>query len=89
MKLKVKVVPGASTNEVVGWLGDKLKVRVTAAPEKSKANDAVIKTIARQLAVSIDNIEVVSGKTSPNKVVLVDMDAALILGRLPERTIDS
>ncbi|MFM7541586.1 MAG: DUF167 domain-containing protein [Planctomycetota bacterium] len=32
-RLKVKVVPGSSRDEIVGWLGDALKIKVTAPPE--------------------------------------------------------
>jgi uncharacterized protein YggU (UPF0235/DUF167 family) len=29
-KLPVKVIPGASQNAITGWLGNELKIRVTA-----------------------------------------------------------
>lgn len=41
-RLKVKVVPGASRDEIVGWLGDALKIKVTAPPEKRRANEVVV-----------------------------------------------
>ncbi len=40
--LTVWVVPGARKNEIVGFYAGALRVRVTAAPEKGKANKAVI-----------------------------------------------
>ena len=43
MELEVKVVPGASRSEVTGWLGDSLKIRVAAPPERGKANAAVVR----------------------------------------------
>jgi len=51
-KLRIKVVPSSSRNAVEGWLGDTLKVRVTAPPERGKANAAVETTIAEALGVS-------------------------------------
>ena len=42
VKLKVRVVPGASRSAISGWLDDVLKVRVSAQPEKGKANTAVV-----------------------------------------------
>jgi hypothetical protein len=40
-RLRIKVVPGSSRDEVVGWLGDALKIKVTAPPQKGRANEAV------------------------------------------------
>lgn len=37
-RLSLKLVPGSSRDEVVGWLGDSLKVKVKAPPEKGRAN---------------------------------------------------
>lgn len=47
--IAVWVVPGSSKNEVVGVYGDRLKVRVTAAPERGEANQAVIEVISGSL----------------------------------------
>jgi uncharacterized protein (TIGR00251 family) len=70
-RLKVKVVPGSSRNEIVGWLGDALKVKVMAPPEKGKANEAVIGLLAAALGIATDDISVVSGHSSPAKVVAI------------------
>jgi uncharacterized protein (TIGR00251 family) len=72
IKLAIKVVPGASRNGVAGWLGDVLKVRVTAPPERGKANAAVETTIAAALSVPTASVRVVAGHGSPRKVVEID-----------------
>lgn len=72
MKLAIKVVPKSSRNGVVGWIGDALKVRVTAAPERGRANDAVEEVIAGVLDVPRGQVRVVAGHTSPRKVVEID-----------------
>ena len=41
-RLRVKVVPGSSRDEIVGRPGDAVKIKVTAPPEKGKANEAVV-----------------------------------------------
>ena len=69
IKLAIKVVPGASRNGVAGWLGDVLKVRVTAPPERGKANAAVEATVAEAVGVPAASVRVVAGHTSPRKVI--------------------
>lgn len=71
-RLSLKVVPGSSRDEVVGWLGDSLKVKVKAPPEKGRANDAVVALLADRLGIDPSSIAVVSGHGSPAKVVAVD-----------------
>ena len=70
-RLKVKVVPGSSRNEIVGWLGEALKIKVTAPPERGKANEAVVELLAAALGIATDDVIVVSGHSSPAKVVAV------------------
>jgi uncharacterized protein YggU (UPF0235/DUF167 family) len=69
MHLPVKVVPASSQNCIAGWLGEALKVRVTACAERGKANAAVEATIAEALGIPADSARVIRGKTSPRKVV--------------------
>jgi uncharacterized protein (TIGR00251 family) len=68
-RLPVKVVPGSSKNCIAGWLGEALRVRVTAPPERGKANTAVEKLIAEALGLSNDAVNIVRGSTSPRKIV--------------------
>jgi uncharacterized protein (TIGR00251 family) len=69
--LKLKVVPGSSRNQIVAWLGDALKIKVTAPPEKGKANEAVIEILAERLGIQPHDITIESGHSSPSKVVAV------------------
>ena len=48
-RLRLRVSPGARRSEVVGRHGDGWKVRVTAAPEGGRANDAVLELLAERL----------------------------------------
>jgi uncharacterized protein len=54
---------------VVGRHGDAWKVRVAAAPERGRANDAVLELLAETLAVPRASVTLVSGGTSRNKIV--------------------
>lgn len=68
MKLTVKVIPNAARNMVVGWLDGRLKLKVSAQPEKGKANKAVIRLLAHVFQISTKNIELLSGSTHSIKV---------------------
>jgi uncharacterized protein (TIGR00251 family) len=70
-RLNVKVVPGSSRDQIVGWLGDALKIKVMAPPEKGAANNAVIGLLAKTLGLSTNAIHIESGHTSPTKVITV------------------
>ena len=69
IKLHVKVVPGASRAGIAGWLGDTLRVRVTAPPERGKANAAVEELLASALDLSRDAVRIVAGHASARKLV--------------------
>ncbi|HEX2228276.1 MAG TPA: DUF167 domain-containing protein, partial [Candidatus Binatia bacterium] len=60
--------PGSSRDSIAGWLGDTLKITVTAPAEGGKANAAVEKILANALGVP-RCARIVRGKTSPRKVV--------------------
>ena len=60
-QLKVKVVPGSSRDQIVGWLGDALKIKVAAPPEKGKANESVVDLLAENLGIGNDAITMISG----------------------------
>ena len=69
--VSVKVQPNASRDRVVGEHGDQLKIAVTVAPEKGKANKVVIKVLSKLLGVKSSDIEILSGETSRDKKVLI------------------
>ena len=70
-RLNVKVVPGSSRDQIVGWLGDALKIKVMAPPEKGKANEAVVELLATKLGIGTADIQVESGHSSPSKVIAI------------------
>lgn len=82
--LKVKVVPNASRSEVVGWLGDALKVKVQAPPEKGKANSAVQHLLAKTLDLAPSAIQLHQGATQPQKTFrITGLTPDALLQRLP------
>ncbi len=69
--IPVKVQPGARKNCVVGEWGGRLKLQVAAPPDKGKANEAVVKLLAKSLGIQRSSVSIVSGETSRDKKVLV------------------
>ena len=63
----VLVAPNASSTGVVGRHGDRVRLRVSAAPQDRKANRAVEKLLAD--ATGAERAEIVSGATSRTKTV--------------------
>ncbi len=85
-RLRLRVKPGARRTEVVGPHGGALKVKVAAAPERGKANRAVIELLARTLDVPAAAVEILSGETSQDKTVLVRLPPAEVASRLSGRS---
>jgi uncharacterized protein (TIGR00251 family) len=74
--LAVRVTPKSSRNEVSGLYtasdgAVSLAVKVTAPPDKGKANKAVIETVAKAAGLPKSALSLVSGETERNKVLLV------------------
>lgn len=68
-RLRIRVSPGARRDEIVGRQGEAWKVRVAAAPERGRANDAVLKLLADRLRLAPGELAVVSGRSGRDKVV--------------------
>jgi len=70
MRIEIKVIPKSSRAEIVEQDGV-LKVYVKAAPDKGKANKAVIDLISKKYGVSKSSVSIVLGETSRKKIVEV------------------
>jgi len=77
-----KIVPGSSgPTRICGLLDEMLKVKVSAAPEKGKANQCLIKFLSKQLGVKKNAVSIISGLRSPVKHVKVTGMTADTLSR--------
>lgn len=77
--LAVHVTPRTSKDEVCGWKGTELAVRVTAPPDAGRANLAVCEVVARALGVPKTSVRVSRGGTSRHKVLEIgDVELARI-----------
>jgi uncharacterized protein (TIGR00251 family) len=76
VKINLKVIPQAKANKVEQPVLDEkgninLKLRVSAPAVDGKANEAVIKLLAEHYKVSKSCVDIVSGWTSRQKVVII------------------
>ena len=71
-RLKLRVSPGARRPGIVGRHGDAWKVRVAEPPEDGRANEAVLRLLAKTLDVPRATVALVSGHSSRDKVVVLD-----------------
>ncbi len=67
LEIRIKAVPGAARDEIVGVLGDRLKIRVSQPPEGGRANEGIRALLAEALGVSQRDIELVRGASHPMK----------------------
>lgn len=70
-RIRLRVVPGSRTAQVVGPYGDGWKVRVTVAPERGRANDDVRELLAAVAGVRASQVDIVTGAASRDKLVAV------------------
>jgi len=69
-QIKIRVIPRASKNEIVGTLADNiLKIKLKAPPVDGKANKALVEFLSEEFGVSKNRIRIVRGERSKNKVV--------------------
>ncbi len=82
--LAIKVVTGASRDEIRGMVGDRLKVRTSAPPEDGRANKAVCALLARALGIKKSRVTIESGFTSAEKTIRIEaVSADDVSNRLP------
>jgi uncharacterized protein (TIGR00251 family) len=69
--LELKTIPNAPRDEVAGWQGDALKVKVHAPALEGRANDALLEFLADKLGVHRRDVTLVRGEKSRHKVVRI------------------
>jgi uncharacterized protein (TIGR00251 family) len=72
IRLRLHVQPRASRSELAGRHGDAIKIRLTAPPVDSAANEALLRFLASQLEVPLSALSLVAGGTGRSKVVAID-----------------
>jgi len=81
--LAIKLQPRSSANLIAGLHGDELKVKVTAPPVDSAANEELVAFLAKKLGCPRGAVEIARGETSRHKVIRIrQLGADAILKRL-------
>ncbi len=68
---KIKAFPAAKENKIELGPNNILHVKITAAPDKDKANQAIIKFLAAKLGLRRYQVEIHRGKTVVNKTIKI------------------
>lgn len=85
VRLRLRVSAGASRRRILGVHGGALKLSVNAPPEKGKANREVLSLVAETFGLAPSDVELVSGDTSPDKVVRLALPGGEALRRWTAR----
>ena len=71
VRLRLRVKPGGRRQRLIGAYGGALKLEVSAAPEKGRANAAVIRLLSDALGLQRQRVEIVAGVSSQDKVAVL------------------
>jgi len=69
--LAVRLQPRAGENALAGWIGNTVKLRVTAPPVDGAANTLCITLLSKLLAIPVSRLALIKGVHSRNKVVRI------------------
>ena len=71
--IKIRVSPNASKSEITEILADgTIKIKLKAPPIDGKANNELIKFLSKEWEIPKTNITITKGKTSKNKIILIN-----------------
>lgn len=72
MEFRVKVITNADRNEIIEVDDDFFKVKVTASPDKGKANQKLIELLAKEFGVAKSQVEIIRGLKNRNKEIKIN-----------------
>ena len=71
-RISVRLTPRAGRDAIDGWDGERLRVRVAAAPVDGRANEALLHLLAKTVGVAPSRVALVSGAQARTKIVDID-----------------
>ncbi|WP_022653856.1 DUF167 domain-containing protein [Aquaspirillum serpens] len=82
IRLTLHIQPGAKQTRIVGLYGEALKISLAAPPVDGKANQALLRFLAEELAIPMRSLCLSSGETSRRKVVIIQQPSATVLATI-------
>lgn len=80
--LRLSIVPGSSRDQICGYLGDRLKIKIIATAQNGKANQYLLKFLLIVFEVNINSLSLIGGETSKNKDILINLKIDEVIERL-------
>lgn len=65
--LRVRAQPGARRNRVIGVREDEIMISVASQADRGRANEAIVKLLAKSLGIARNRINLIAGKTNRHK----------------------
>ena len=82
-RLEIKTIPNAPRSEVVGWLGEALKVKIHAPALEGKANQELCEFLAEELGLHKRSVRLVQGDSSRKKLIEISgLSRTQVIGKL-------
>lgn len=85
MIIKARIIPNSSRNQIVGWFKDQLKIKISAPPERGKANQKLINFLSEKWNIPKHSIQIIKGHKKRDKVIEIEGIQKLPIPK-PEQT---
>jgi uncharacterized protein (TIGR00251 family) len=69
--IEIKVAPRSSKREVIGAVGNVVKVKLTAPPVDGAANEQLIELLSERLKIKKSSITIIKGESSRQKTIKI------------------
>lgn len=69
--IKFLIKPNSARNSITGFLGDMIKVKICAPPEKGKANKELLEYLSTILKIPKIDIDIIHGRYSNIKEIQI------------------
>ncbi len=84
MRLTVRITPRGGRDAIDGWVEDAdgeriLRVRVAAPASEGRANEALVRLLAKAAGVPVSAVRIISGLHSRQKLVEIDGATEVVL----------